>query len=207
MTASGLDIRELERVAAPGDPRLRAADPARQRVGEGAGRGRHGRSPQRDRAPDRGAALGPASADRAPAAHRVRPRDRPEPRRRSDHAAGLMDPRLLDYYNHELQHLRETGAEFAAAVSQDRRPARRGGRGRGRRPLRRAPARGLRVPGGPGPAQARRRVPALHAARCSRWSIRTTSRRRRRWPWSQLRARAERGRPGARARRFRAAAS
>ena len=26
-----------------------------------------------------------------------------------------MDPRLLDYYNRELQHVREMGAEFAAA--------------------------------------------------------------------------------------------
>ena len=36
-----------------------------------------------------------------------------------------MDPRLLQYYNLELQHLREMGAEFAAAVPEDRRPARR----------------------------------------------------------------------------------
>ena len=32
-----------------------------------------------------------------------------------------MDPRLLSYYNRELQHLREMGGEFAARVPQDRR--------------------------------------------------------------------------------------
>src|SRR6185312_9244907 len=84
-----------------------------QRVGEGGARARHGRPPQRDLAPHRGAALGPAGADRAPAAHPVRPRVRPEPRRRNHRGAALMDPRLLDYYNNELLHVRETAAEFA----------------------------------------------------------------------------------------------
>ena len=44
-------------------------------------------------------------------------------RSRAD-AGGVMDPRLLQYYNLELQHLREMGAEFAAAVPEDCRPAR-----------------------------------------------------------------------------------
>ena len=37
----------------------------------------------------------------------------------------LMDPRLLGYYNLELQHLREMGAEFAQRVPEDRGAARR----------------------------------------------------------------------------------
>ena len=73
-----------------------------------------------------------------------------------------MDPRLLQYYNLELQHLRETGAEFAAAVSQDCGPARDARAGSGRS-LRGAAARRRRVPGGARAAQARRRIPALHA--------------------------------------------
>ena len=35
-----------------------------------------------------------------------------------------MDPRLLHYYNLELQHLREMGAEFARRVSESRRAPR-----------------------------------------------------------------------------------
>ena len=73
-----------------------------------------------------------------------------------------MDPRLLRYYNQELGHLREMGAEFARAVPEDR-GAPRHGRHRGHRPVRRAAARRRRVPRRARAAQARRRVSALHA--------------------------------------------
>src|SRR3954465_10067187 len=38
---------------------------------------------------------------------------RAESRRRDGSGATLMDPRLLEYYNSELLHVRETAAEFA----------------------------------------------------------------------------------------------
>ena len=51
---------------------------------------------------------------RADAAHRGRSGDRHGGDTRSRQiGARLMDPRLLGYYNQELQHLREMGAEFA----------------------------------------------------------------------------------------------
>src|SRR6185436_17955759 len=78
-------------------------------------RGRRPRSSQRHRRRDSRRALGPAGADGVPGADRFRPRNRQGANHRSHLAAagGVMDPRLLQYYNLELQHLRETGAEFA----------------------------------------------------------------------------------------------
>ena len=74
-----------------------------------------------------------------------------------------MDPRMLNYYNRELQHLREMGGEFAEPLPENRRPA-GPGRIRVRRSLCRTPAGRARLPGGAGPAQARRPVPRIHAA-------------------------------------------
>ena len=78
-------------------------------------------------------------------------------------AGGVMDPRLLQYYNLELQHLREMGAEFAAAVSRRLPP------GSGMNGLEVADPyverllEGVGFPGRARAAEARRRVPALHA--------------------------------------------
>src|SRR5205085_975053 len=98
--------------AQAGGHRFRAANPARQRLGEGAPRGVD-RSPQRGLAPYRGPPLGAARADRAPPSHAARSRIGPEPGRRNDRGPALMDPRLLEYYNSELLHVRESAAEFA----------------------------------------------------------------------------------------------
>ena len=97
--------------------------------------------------------------------------------------AQLMDPRLLATTTASCCTCARSAAEFARGVSR-RSPARLGLRGhRVRRPLRRAAARGLRVPRRARPAQARRGVPALHRSTCSRSSTRTTWRRCRRWRW------------------------
>src|SRR6185436_8901661 len=59
-------------------------------------------------------ALGPAGPAGAAAPHRDRSRNGQGAGRGSRAVAcELMDPRLLQYYNIELQHLREMGAEFA----------------------------------------------------------------------------------------------
>src|SRR5207244_7729104 len=71
-------------------------------------------SSQRGRRRDPRPALGAAGAARIPRPHRLRSRNRKSSDHRSQFVAGrVMDPRLLQYYNLELQHLRETGAEFA----------------------------------------------------------------------------------------------
>jgi type VI secretion system protein ImpG len=66
-------------------------------------------------------------------------------------AEPLMDTRLLKHYEGELAFLRDMGAEFAASLSQDRRPPGHGGARRSR-PLCRAPAGGCRLPVGAGAA-------------------------------------------------------
>src|SRR5262249_48443803 len=97
-----------------GDPHLRAAHSGVDARGPHPARGRRSRSSQRRRRRDSRDAVGAAGPARVPRPHRLRPRNR----KSSDHgpglaAGGVMDPRLLQYYNLELQHLRETGAEFA----------------------------------------------------------------------------------------------
>ena len=96
-----------------------------------------------------------------------------------------MDPRLLRLYNDELAPARDR-RRVRARVPEDRGAARHGGH-RGRRSVRRAAARRLRVPRGARPAQARRRVPALHAAAARDRPTRTSWRRRRRC-WSRASA-------------------
>ena len=106
-----------------------------------------------------GDALGAALPAGAPAQDRHGSRERRGPDRRG----ALMDPRMLRYYSQELQYMREMGAEFAARVPQDRRAA-GARRDRGGRSVRRATAGRVQLPLRAGPAEARRRVPALHAA-------------------------------------------
>ena len=73
-----------------------------------------------------------------------------------------MDPRLLQYYNLELQHLRETGAEFAEQFPKI--AARLGMHGlEVADPYVERLLEGVGVSGGARAAQARRRVSALHA--------------------------------------------
>ena len=73
-----------------------------------------------------------------------------------------MDPRLLQYYNLELQHLREMGAEFAQQFPKI--AARLGMSGlEVADPYVERLLEGVRVPGGTRAAEARRRVSALHA--------------------------------------------
>ena len=74
-----------------------------------------------------------------------------------------MDPRLLRYYNQELAHVREMGAEFALQFPKI--AARLGMDGiEVSDPYVERLLEGLRVPGRPRTAQARRRVSALHPA-------------------------------------------
>ena len=90
-----------------------------------------------------------------------------------------MDPRLLQYYNLELQHLRETGAEFAEQFPKI--AARLGMHGlEVDDPYVERLLEGVGVPRGARAAEARRRVSRASRRRCSRSSIRTTWRRRRR---------------------------
>ena len=91
-----------------------------------------------------------------------------------------MDPRLLQLLQPRAAVRARDGRRVRARVPQDRRPA--GARDlRVRRPLRRAAARGVRLPGGA--RAAARSTPSSRASpsTCSRSSTRTTSRRRRRW--------------------------
>ena len=148
-----------------GDPRLRAAHPA----GHAAGQGARSQASALDHhnvigVEIHGPALGPAGAARAARAHRDRPRDRPGRDRRSRARRGRPEwiRGCSGYYNLELQHLREMGAEFAQQFPKI--AARLGMNGlEVADPVRRAAARGRRLPRRARAAQARRRVPALHA--------------------------------------------
>ena len=91
-----------------------------------------------------------------------------------------MDARMLRYYNQELAYMREMGAEFAAAFP--RSP-------RGWRSMR--PRSPIRTSSGcwkdsassrPGSRSSSTRSFRASPSTCSSACIRTTSRRRRRWP-------------------------
>ena len=162
--ASSLDVTDLARAHPRSHPELRAAHPAVDAGDQDAARGRRARSSQRDRRRDSRPALGAAGAARVPGSHRFRSRNR----KGADHgshlaaAGGVMDPRLLQYYNLELQHLRETGAEFAEQFPKI--AARLGMHGLDvADPYVERLLEGVGVSGGARAAQARRRVPALHA--------------------------------------------
>ena len=112
--ASSMDVAALERAIRQAildyEPRILAGYAA----GDGVARTAVDRPPQRHRRRDSQRALGAAGAARAAGADRNRSRDGEGPDRRSAaDAERVMDPRLLEYYNVELQHLREMGAEFA----------------------------------------------------------------------------------------------
>ena len=68
--------------------------------------------PQRPELRDRGRPLGRTGAAAPAADHQPGPGDRPRARR-PGRAEAYMNPRLLEYYNQELQHIRESAAEFA----------------------------------------------------------------------------------------------
>ena len=114
-TASSFDVTDLTRAIREAiltfEPRIL---PASLEI-KALHRGRCARSLQRDRCRDSRPALGAAGAAGVSGSHRLRSRNGES----ADHgsrlacAGRLMDPRLLQYYNLELQHLRETGAEFA----------------------------------------------------------------------------------------------
>src|SRR5262249_31284135 len=97
----------------PALPNFRAAVSPRHASGARARDRRHGPS-QRHRRGDFRPALGGAAPAGDAAADRDRSRDRTGGGRRPcADAGGLMDPRLLRYYQSELDHLQEMGAEFA----------------------------------------------------------------------------------------------
>ena len=112
--ASSLDVTDLERTIRQAildfEPRILPATLEVKALVESSGLDHHNVIGVRDPRP----ALGAARAAGVPAPHRDRPRNGQRSRSRIWRSRErLMDPRLLQYYNLELQHLREMGAEFA----------------------------------------------------------------------------------------------